>query len=113
MHLDRLEDMEYIERHRGSFGQAYLYALLYDGSDESKAQVIGLIDTAKLKASHGYDSNLAGPEPDLAGQIAGLASTLPNGKSPAIPVMTASGENLAGSPDHAQEAKKEEPVTVS
>ena len=113
VHLDRLEDMEYIERHRGGFGQAYLYALLYDGSDESKAQVIGLIDTKKLRASNAYDANLTGSEPDLAGQNGDLAATSPNGKTPTILVKTESEENLTGSPDHAQETEKEEPVIVS
>ena len=49
VHLDRLEDLEYILPHRDMRGLAYEYELLFDGDLEAeKPQLVGLKDTEKL-----------------------------------------------------------------
>ena len=66
VHLDRLEDLEYILPHRGMRGLAYEYELLFDGDLEAeKPQLIGLLDTEKL----GYDSKFTGSEEKNTGPI--------------------------------------------
>lgn len=54
VHLDRLEEMEYLCRHRGSFGVAYEYELACD-PDAPNLPVVGLADVEKLS----YDAHLA------------------------------------------------------
>ena len=57
IHLDRLEDLEYILPHRGMRGTAYEYELLFDGdTGTEEPQLIGLIDLQKL----GYDTEFTG-----------------------------------------------------
>jgi DNA primase catalytic core len=58
VHLDRLEELEYIfPRRAGMRGSAYEYELLFDGDTETaKPQLIGLIDLQKL----GYDEKFTG-----------------------------------------------------
>ena len=65
VHLDRLEDLEYILPHRGMRGSAYEYELLFDGDTETEEpQLIGLIDLQKL----GYDSEFTGLMKEFAGR---------------------------------------------
>ena len=64
VHLDRLEDLEYILPRRGMRGTAYEYELLFDGDTETeKPQLIGLIDLQKL----GYDTEFTGWMAEFAG----------------------------------------------
>jgi hypothetical protein len=64
VHLDRLEDLEYIFPRRGMRGSAYEYELLFDGNTESeKPQLVGLIDLEKL----GYDTKFTGWIAEFAG----------------------------------------------
>lgn len=57
VHLDRLEEFEYILSHRGMRGSSYEYELLFDGKlESSKPQLVGLIETKNLN----YDSKFAG-----------------------------------------------------
>ena len=57
VHLDRLEDMEYILAHKGGRGQSFAYELLYqnEGKDGNNF-VLGLKDMQKLD----YDAQLTG-----------------------------------------------------
>jgi hypothetical protein len=60
IHMDRLQEMEYLLAHRGGRGQSFVYELVFErGDSPSKPQIPGLIDV--------YDSNLT----DLEGQLAG------------------------------------------
>ena len=53
VHLDRLQEMEYLLVHRGGRGQSFVYELVYEPSaDAAKPQLPGLI--------HIYDTNFAG-----------------------------------------------------
>jgi len=65
VHLDRLEELEYIyPRRAGMRGSAYEYELLFDGdTDTAKPQLIGLIDLEKL----GYDEKFTGQKNEFAG----------------------------------------------
>ena len=65
VHLDRLEELEYIyPRRAGMRGSAYEYELLFDGdTDTAKPQLIGLIDLEKL----GYDEKFTGAMGEFAG----------------------------------------------
>ncbi|MCH6259251.1 CHC2 zinc finger domain-containing protein [Puniceicoccaceae bacterium K14] len=65
IHLDRLEDFEYIASIRGMRGSSYEYHLLFDGDAESeKPQLIGLLDLEKLN----YDAKFTGANAEFAGQ---------------------------------------------
>jgi hypothetical protein len=60
IHMDRLQEMEYLLAHRGGRGQSFVYELLYErGENPSKPQIPGLINV--------YDLNLT----DSGGQLAG------------------------------------------
>ncbi len=48
-HLERLQELEYIQQHNGRKGVAMSYALLVSDEDKPQAYHIGLIDTAKLR----------------------------------------------------------------
>jgi len=82
VHLDRLEDLEYILPRRGMRGTAYEYELLFDGDTESeKPQLIGLIDLQKL----GYDAEFTGWMKEFAGLKRpqnGVITKLPLGAKP-------------------------------
>ena len=101
VHLDRLEDLEYILPRRGMRGTAYEYELLFDGDTETeKPQLIGLIDLQKL----GYDTEFTGWMAEFAGlkrpQNGGITK-LPLGAKP--PRERASRPS-ARKPRNAQEA---------
>ena len=65
VHLDRLEELEYIyPRRAGMRGSAYEYELLFDGDTETaKPQLVGLIDLQKL----GYDEKFTEHMAEFAG----------------------------------------------
>ncbi len=71
LHLERLEDFEYVFALRGMKGSSYEYQLAFDGDPTTgKPQLMGLIDVEKL----GYDPKLAGAGSELAGQSEKVAS---------------------------------------
>ena len=60
VHLQRLEELEYLLLHRGSRGQTFVYELLYSGEGEDGQTFLnGLIDTNTLKKPE-YDPHLSG-----------------------------------------------------
>ena len=64
IHMDRLQEMEYLLAHRGGRGQSFVYELVFErGDNSSKPQIPGLIDV--------YDSNLTEQEGQLAGSKRG------------------------------------------
>ena len=64
IHMDRLQEMEYLLAHRGGRGQSFVYELVFErGENSSKPQIPGLIDV--------YDSNLTASEGQLAGSKRG------------------------------------------
>jgi len=50
-HLNKLEEMEYLLAHRGGRGWNFVYELLFDGEDDDRPQMCGLIDTTTLRTS--------------------------------------------------------------
>jgi DNA primase len=102
VHLDRLEELEYIyPRRAGMRGSAYEYELLFDGDTETaKPQLVGLIDLEKL----GYDEKFTGHMVEFAGP-----KRPQNGAFTGSPLAAygsgkgTSGESLPKSPN-AQEA---------
>ena len=72
VHLDRLEELEYIIALRGGHrGMLYEYELLFDGDiDSPKLHLCGLIDVEKLRKraqSDNYDAKLTGVKEEFAG----------------------------------------------
>ena len=63
LHIDRLEELEYLTSYYGSFGKTYEYTLAWDGEGKSKPHLCGLIDVEHLRK---YDSNLTGANGNLA-----------------------------------------------
>jgi DNA primase catalytic core len=58
IHMERLQEMEYLVTHRGGRGQSFVYELAFEASDNgSKPQLPGLI--------HVYDTNLTELKPQL------------------------------------------------
>ena len=49
IHCGRLTELEYLLVHRGGRGQNLVYELLFDGEDDEKAQLMGLINVEKLQ----------------------------------------------------------------
>ncbi|MBF0548592.1 MAG: toprim domain-containing protein [Candidatus Riflebacteria bacterium] len=57
LHLQRLEEYEYLIPHRGGRGQNYVYELIYDGKGkDGKPFISGLLDVEKLRGKFSYDS---------------------------------------------------------
>lgn len=107
VHLDRLEDLEYILPHRGMRGSAYEYELLFDGDTETeKPQLIGLIDTEKLK----YDAEFTGSKEAFAaskrGQNGGFADCSMDGETSNEAASKLNGHKIG----NAQEAANLETV---
>lgn len=66
LHLDRLEDFEYLLSHRGRRGQSFEYELMFDGDPESATpQLTGLLDPDRL--SFNYDAKFTGSETKFTG----------------------------------------------
>ena len=76
VHLDRLEELEYIyPRRAGMRGSAYEYELLFDGDIQTaKPQLIGLIDLAQLN----YDEKFTGQPAEFAGPKRPKTGPLPH-----------------------------------
>jgi len=68
VHLQQLEELEYLAVHRGGRGQSFVYELLFATSGaDGKPVLPGLIDVAKLRAQH-YDGKNAGVNVHNAGE---------------------------------------------
>jgi hypothetical protein len=63
VHLQRLEELEYLLIHRGGRGQSIVYELLYDGELDDNKHLMGLIDVEKL----GYDAKKSGAKANRSG----------------------------------------------
>jgi hypothetical protein len=78
IHLDRLQDMEYLLAHRGKGqGQQYAYELVYKGEGEERERfLMGLVDVEALRRRNGngkYDGNFAGVNGNFTEQKANFA----------------------------------------
>jgi len=68
IHLNRLEDMEYLIVHNGGSGKRFEYELLYDGNGkDGRTFLMGLIDVEKLQEKDAYDTNRSGEKGDRSG----------------------------------------------
>ena len=91
LHLARLEELEYVLRHRGGRGQSFVYELLYRGEGvDGRPFVLGLVDVEKLRP-RGYDPHLSEFSEELSesnrGQIGGDSAgfrTPESGPEPAL-----------------------------
>ncbi|MBU1629420.1 MAG: DNA primase, partial [Gammaproteobacteria bacterium] len=71
VHLDRLEEQEYVQASNSGRGRSVVYELLYDGQGQSGEPFLtGLLDADRLR--HDYDDKLTGSEAGLADQEAEL-----------------------------------------
>jgi len=50
-HLTKLQDMEYIVPHHGGRGQSFVYELLFNGEDDGRPQMCGLLDMPTAQTS--------------------------------------------------------------
>ncbi|WP_080507505.1 CHC2 zinc finger domain-containing protein [Bryobacter aggregatus] len=92
IHMDRLQEMEYLLAHRGGRGQSFVYELVFErGDNTSKPQIPGLIDV--------YDSNLTDPEGQLAGSKRGQNGGVTEGWRSAETRMD-TGSNGVFAPNH-------------
>jgi hypothetical protein len=72
LHLQRLEEFEYLIPHRGCRGQNYVYELIYDGKGkDGKPFISGLIDVEKLRGKFAYVSEKSGPSRPQVGLKSG------------------------------------------
>ena len=79
LHLERLVDLEYVLASRCGAGGKYVYELVYEVGDETRAQVAGLIDMAALEALaaasihalQGTTAKSRGSTPEVAGRSRG------------------------------------------
>jgi len=101
VHLDRLEDLEYILPHRGMRGSAYEYELLFDGNPQSeKPQLIGLIDTQTLS----YDAEFTGSKAEFTAPKRGQ-----NGGFTKSPLAAKASKQAASKPKGSKSAKRTMP----
>ncbi len=80
VHLERLVELEYLAPRHGRTGSSFLYELLVDPEAPEQTASIGLLDVAALRATQGYEANLAGERRHLAGQNGHLMA--PDEKTP-------------------------------
>ncbi len=78
LHLDRLQEHEYLATRTGSFGRAFEYELIVDVQGRAQAATVGLLDLGKLKQPHGYDVNLSGQ----TGKLSGTCRPVKNSSKP-------------------------------
>jgi len=67
LHLDRLQELEYIALWHGRMGRAFEYELLANVNEPNEKHMIGLLDVEKLKKKYGYDADLSGSEGEVSG----------------------------------------------
>jgi len=92
VHLNRLQEMEYLIVHRGGRGQRYVYELLYNGECKNGESFLpGLIDVGQLKSDYdkkksGGVANRSGANENIAppgrGQVGPLSGGGRGGKIP-------------------------------
>lgn len=93
VHLERLEELEYVLAHRGGRGQSFVYELLFERRGESGAPVLaGLIDVDKLR----YDGKNAGAGGKFAASKRGQNGPVAGGsRSEAEPIATGLSREFA------------------
>jgi hypothetical protein len=88
VHLQRLEDLEYLLAHRGGRGQSFVYELMFERSaQDDKPVLAGLIDPGKL-AAHVYEEKNAGQKDQFAGSTRGQNGGVAGGARPAQKPIT-------------------------
>ena len=112
VHLDRLEELEYILSARGAGsglrGVTCLYELLFDGQiEDERSRLVGLLDPEKLS----YDPKLSGVSGELSPsnrpQNGGMSFSLNGDEASAEKASSAKQRKKAKT---AQEAQKLEPI---
>ena len=68
IHMQRLEELEYLVAHRCEHGQGFVFELAYDGGGKDGAPyLIGLLDEEKLRAGCTYDHERSGQNDERSG----------------------------------------------
>ena len=94
VHLERLEELEYVLAHRGGRGQSFVYELLFERRGESGGAPVlpGLIDVDKLR----YDGKNAGQRGEFAASKRGQNGPVAGGsRSEAEPIGTGLAREFA------------------
>jgi len=109
IHLQRLEDMEYLLIHRGGRGQSIVYELLYDGQGQNDQPfLMGLIDVKTLR----YDPKKSGVNGERSGpsrpQVGGKSGPGRADEKAANPVKNATSCDTAD-----EDANHSYPVTAT
>jgi hypothetical protein len=73
VHLERLTEHEYLATRSGRMGSQFVYELLIDADAPEHLAHVPLLDVARLRQTHAYETNLAGLKPNLAGANGHLA----------------------------------------
>ena len=104
LHLDRLASLEYVLPHRGRQGQNFVYELLYDGGEDTKPHLSGLIDPESLvenkptaATSRGVNPRFAAPLRPENGPLSGGSGSSEDEGNPIPTVIPAA--NAESSPE--------------
>ena len=110
-HLTKLQDMEYIAAHHGGRGQSFVYELLFNGEDDGRPQMCGLLDMATAQTSSIEKTTSSKPEESSSTQRAGGEHGSSIGLNE-VTVSAGAGLPSVGSrrAENAQAAEKLEPV---
>ena len=91
VHLDRLDELEYLAIRHGRLGTPFVYEPLVDLDAPEAVAHIGLIDVDNLRADpiHGYEVKVTGFDRGVAGQNAGVTGGDQTAPSPATALVCA------------------------
>jgi len=115
MHLQRLEELEYVLAYRSNRGQNFVYELAHDGKGkDGKPFLHGLLDVEALRQR--YDADRSGQNPDRSPlgrpQVGGVSG---GGRGEddleAEPQESVSEESTENTPENAHQAGEEENAT--
>jgi len=110
-HLTKLQEMEYIVPHHGGRGQSFVYELLFNGEDDGKPQMCGLLDMPTMptssieKASSSTESKASSPQ-----RASNEHGSSIGGNEVAVSARAAPKLNGHGKRRNAQGAQKLQPV---
>jgi DNA primase catalytic core len=110
-HLTKLQDMEYILPHYGGRGQSFVYELLFNGEDDGKPQMCGLLDMPTTATSSTEKKASSMKKPSSSSQRAsnehGSSMGLNEAQASAGAAPKVNGSEIS---ENAQAGQKLEPV---
>jgi DNA primase catalytic core len=110
-HLTKLQEMEYIVPHHGGRGQSFVYELLFNGEDDGRPQMCGLLDmpTARTSSIEKSGSSIGKPSSSTQRASNEHGSSIGSNEVAASSGAAPRGNGRANR-KNAQAAKKLEPV---